>query len=198
MVLFIMHMKNLRAIMVIMVFMGIMLINIMQKNICMNLMNMTKRINLFHCIVFLILTSCSLSPGMHMDTQKNRSTGNDEVFIESIGKTIPIIEVSASSITDSNLNSIYRIGNGDEIVITVWGIPDIFPITGISPDQNRRRVDSNGNIYFPFVGLVQAAGKTQNELRAELALKLSNSFTEPQLDLSIAKFNSKKYIFLEK
>ena len=30
---------------------GIMLINIMQKNICMNLMNMTKRINLFHCIV---------------------------------------------------------------------------------------------------------------------------------------------------
>ena len=103
---------------------------------------------------------------------KNRSTGNDEVFIESIGKTIPIIEVSASSITDSNLNSIYRIGNGDEIVITVWGIPDIFPITGISPDQNRRRVDSNGNIYFPFVGLVQAAGKTQNELRAELALKL--------------------------
>ena len=140
MVLFIMHMKNLRAIMVIMVFMGIMLINIMQKNICMNLMNMTKRINLFHCIVFAtILTSCSLSPGMHMDTQKNRSTGNDEVFIESIGKTIPIIEVSASSITDSNLNSIYRIGNGDEIVITVWGILDIFPITGISPDQNRRK-----------------------------------------------------------
>ena len=131
-----------------------------------------------------------------MDTQKNRSTGNDEVFIESIGKTIPIIEVSASSITDSNLNSIYRIGNGDEIVITVWGIPDIFPITGISPDQNRRRVDSNGNIYFPFVGLVQAAGKTQNELRAELALKLSNSFTEPQLDLSIAKFNSKKIYLL--
>ena len=129
MVLFIMHMKNLRAIMVIMVFMGIMLINIMQKNICMNLMNMTKRINLFHCIVFAtILTSCSLSPGMHMDTQKNRSTGNDEVFIESIGKTIPIIEVSASSITDSNLNSIYRIGNGDEIVITVWGIPDIFQL----------------------------------------------------------------------
>ena len=160
-------------------------------------MNMTKYIKVFFVItVITILSSCSLSPGMHMDTQKNRSTGNDEVYIKSIDKTVPIIEVTTTSTTDLTLNNIYRIGNGDEIVITVWGIPDIFPITSISPDQNRRRVDSNGNIYFPFVGLVKAAGKTQNELRSELALKLSNSFNEPQLDLSIAKFNSKKIYLL--
>ena len=53
-----------------------------------------------------------------MDTQKNRST-NDEVFIESIAKLYPLLKFQP---TDSNLNSIYRIGNGDEIVITVWGI----------------------------------------------------------------------------
>lgn len=160
-------------------------------------MNMTKKIKLLLVIIVTgILSNCSLSPGMHMDTQKNRSTGDDEVYIKSIDKTISIIEVTTPSITDLTSNSIYRIGNGDEIVITVWGIPDIFPITGISPDQNRRRVDSNGNIYFPFVGLVKAAGKTQNELRTELALKLSQSFNEPQLDLSIAKFNSKKIYLL--
>ena len=156
-----------------------------------------KKIKAFISIsLSIMLSSCSLSPGMHMDVQKNRSTGNNEVFIESIGRTIPIIEVTADSIANLATSSIYRIGNGDEIVITVWGIPDIFPITSISPDQNRRRVDSNGNIYFPFVGLVKAAGKTQNELRSELALKLSSSFNEPQLDLSIAKFNSKKIYLL--
>ena len=53
-------------------------------------------------------------------------------------------------------NSIYRIGNGDQIAITVWGLPDIFPIVNINPDQNFRRVDSNGKIYFPYVGLISA------------------------------------------
>ena len=82
-----------------------------------------------------------------MDTQKNRS-GNDEVFIESISETITLLVSTFNAIQGQ---TVLVDGNGDEIVITVWGI-QIFSVTGISPDQNRRRVDSNGNIYFPFVG----------------------------------------------
>ena len=48
------------------------------------------------------------------------------------------------------------------------GSSDIFPITNISPDQNLRRVDSNGDIFFPFAGSIRAQGKTQNELRTSL------------------------------
>ena len=75
-------------------------------------------------------------------------------------------------------------------------MPEIFPISNISPDQNLRRVDSNGNLYFPYAGIVEAAGKTQDELRANLTDILSNYFTEPQLDISIARFNSQKIYLL--
>ena len=75
-------------------------------------------------------------------------------------------------------------------------MPDVFPITNINPDQNLRRVDSNGNIYFPFVGLISASGYTQNELRDNLTFELSKYFNSPQLDLTIARFNSQKVYIL--
>ena len=80
--------------------------------------------------------------------------------------------------------------------MTIWGLNEIFPIANINPDQNLRRVDSNGNIYFPYVGLIRADGKTQNELRDAITNNLSNFFTDPQVDVSIARFNSKKMFIL--
>ena len=63
-------------------------------------------------------------------------------------------------------------------------------------DQNLRRVDSNGNIFFPYAGLINAEGKTQNELRKALSKTLGQFFNDPQLDVSIARFNSQKVYLL--
>ena len=70
------------------------------------------------------------------------------------------------------------------------GAQEIFPIANMNPDQNLRRVDQNGNIYFPYIGEIKT-WQTQSELRNDLTVKLS-AFKEPQLDLSIARFNSQK------
>ena len=151
----------------------------------------TKFISTF--LLFLV-TSCSISPGMHMVTkQKN---GLDYVYIDSIDKNIRIEKISENIKNDDLSFEPYKIGNGDQISITVWGLPDIFPINNISPDQNLRRVDSNGNIYFPYVGEIMAATKTQNQLREQLSEKLSENFNSPQLDVSIARFNSQKIYLL--
>lgn len=159
----------------------------MRKDTFTKLMTTMKKINYIFLIFF--ITSCSLAPGMHL----SKNVG-DSVYIESLDKQIPIERL------EDNLSgpeqSIYRIGNGDQIAITVWGLPDIFPLTNISSDQNLRRVDSNGNIYFPYVGLVEAGHKTQNELRQNITAKLSEYFNEPQLDVSIARFNSQKVYLL--
>ena len=66
----------------------------------------------------------------------------------------------------------------------------------MNPDQNLRRVDQNGNIYFPYVGEIKAYGKTQSELRNDLTVKLSAFFKNRKLDLSIARFNSQKIYLL--
>ena len=126
-----------------------------------------------------------------MDTSKN--SDGEYVFIDSMNKKIKILDIKDE---DSQNQSIYEIGNGDQIAITVWGLPDVFPISNINPDQNLRRVDSNGNIYFPYIGLIKAQGKNQNSLRNDIASRLSNYFTDPQVDVSIARFNSQKIYML--
>ena len=97
------------------------------------------------CLFFLVtfLSSCSLAPGMHMT-----STG-DYVYIESLDTNVPIIDINTH--VGEKDDASYKIGNGDQLSITVWGLQEIFPISNINTDQNLRRVDSNGNIYFPYV-----------------------------------------------
>lgn len=155
-----------------------------------------KRINRhFYLLAIALLSGCSLSPGMHM-SYIDRS-GEGTVYVESIEKNI---EVKNISLTDleilSNKNNVYKIGKGDQIAITVWGLNEVFPIINVSPDSNLRRVDSNGNIFFPYVGTVKASGKTQDELRESITMELSKFFNEPQLDVSIARFNSQKVYLL--
>ena len=142
----------------------------------------------------LILAGCSLAPGIHINPKKQE--GKDFVYIESLDKNVYIKNISTNLSSNININSPYRIGSGDQIAITVWGLPDVFPIRNINPDQNLRRVDSNGKIFFPYVGSTEARGKTQNELRNDLTESLSNYFNDPQIDVSIARFNSQKVYLL--
>ena len=159
-------------------------------------MNMIKRSKFIVLALGLILSSCSLTPGMHMITKKSLGSSEEKIYIESISSDIIIENISNFRDENDSLAQSYRIGNGDQISITVWGLPDIFPISNITPDQNLRRVDSNGNIYFPYVGVLKASNKTQNELRDDLSNSLSKYFTSPQLDVSIARFNSQKVYLL--
>ena len=155
---------------------------------------MTKNI-FFSLLISMVLTSCVLAPGMYMSSSNNWN-GENTVFVESLNKTI-IIEPITNGVRSITESDIYKIGKGDQIFVTIWGLPDVFPITGnVNSEINTRRVDSNGNIYFPYVGLVLAEGKTQDELRNDLTNKLSTLFKNIQLDIAIAGFNSQKIYLL--
>lgn len=155
----------------------------------------TKKILSF-ISVFIFIEACSIAPGMHMNTKSTWINDNSYVYIESLDKNIQIIDISDVLDQEYKSNYKYTIGNGDQIAVTVWGLPDIFPITNINQDQNLRRVDSNGNIFFPYVGIIKASGKTQNEFRIDLTKSLSKFFNEPQVDISISKFNSQQVFVL--
>ena len=159
-------------------------------------MIMIKKANIFTFVVLFFLGSCSLSPGMHMST-KSMGQDSDFVYLESIDKKIVIENISDNKeLQNPILEKNYRIGKGDQIAITIWGMPEIFPVVNINQDLNLRRVDSNGDIFFPYAGVVNAENKTQDELRKLLYKKLSVFFNEPQVDVSIARFNSQKIYML--
>ena len=155
---------------------------------------MIKKI-IFPLIIATLLSSCVLSSGMFMSSSNNWE-GENTVFVNSLNRSI-IIEPITDNIKSKKNLDIYKIGKGDQIFVTVWGLPDIFPVTGgVNAELNTRRVDSNGNIFFPFVGLVLAEGKSQDKLRNDLTFELSKMFKNVQLDIAIASFNSQKVYLL--
>ncbi len=146
-------------------------------------------------VIATFFSSCALSPGMFMSSSNNWS-GENTVFVNSLDRTIIIEPITQKLISETNVE-VYKIGKGDQLFVTVWGLPDIFPMSGgVNLELNTRRVDSRGNIFFPFVGLILAEGKTQDELRRDLTLELSKMFKNIQLDVAIAGFNSQKVFLL--
>lgn len=159
----------------------------------MNTKKMSKILILFTII---ILGGCSLSPGMHMDTKSSWLDNDSYVFIESVDKNIRVTNINESLDAEYQYNYKYLIGIGDQIAVRIWGLPDIFPNTNMSPDLDLRRVDTNGNIFFPYAGLVKAEGKSRDELRTNITSKLQEFFNDPQVDISVAKFNSQQVFIL--
>lgn len=147
-------------------------------------------------VILIFIGSCSLSPGMHLETSSSWIGESRYTYIDSINKKIKLISISETkNVAYKNLYK-YKIGIGDQIAVTIWGLPEIFPLNNMSADQNLRRVDANGNIFFPYAGLIAAKGRTQNELRNVLTDRLSNYFTDPQVDVTIARFNSQQVFVL--
>ena len=173
-------------------------INTMQINIYTLVMIM-KRINLiFLFTTSIILSGCNLSPGMHLSPESSW-VGPEHVLIGNYPKKKIIIEdIDYRLISDLGVSGKepYKIGVGDKLSVVVWGLPDIFPLISMSSDQTLRVVNTDGTVFFPYAGAVKAVGLTQVELRKELTKQLEKNFNEPQLDVSIARFDSQMVYLL--
>jgi polysaccharide biosynthesis/export protein len=82
----------------------------------------------------------------------------------------------------------YIIGNDDVLAINVWKEPDI--------SQRSIPVRSDGRISLPLVGEVQAAGQTPLKLEKEIASKLQNYISEPEVSVMVEQSNSQKFNIL--
>ncbi len=113
----------------------------------------------------------------------------------------------------------YTVGPYDVLNITVWGHPEFNvssassgpgsapqPLTftgGGGEEQSRRAatatghlVDSQGNIFFPQIGVVHVAGMSSSEIREVLTIRLLEFIPDPQLDIGVARYRSQKvYVF---
>ena len=156
-------------------------------------------------LVGLTLQGCIFSPGQHMDTGNLVREGSPESSrIELVPITPKLVAIEAaadhSNVVAPELLSYqpaeYRIGAGDLIYITVWDHPELTAPSG--PQQqieaNGRLVRPDGTLFYPYVGTIEAAGKTIEELRSTIASRLAKVVAEPQVDVSILRFVSQKVI----
>jgi polysaccharide biosynthesis/export protein len=81
----------------------------------------------------------------------------------------------------------FVIGNDDLLAIDVWKEPGI---TRTIP------VRSDGKISLPLVGEVQAAGLTPAKLEQDIAARLKNYISEPEVTVIVQQVNSQKFNIL--
>jgi polysaccharide biosynthesis/export protein len=93
---------------------------------------------------------------------------------------------SATPATQPHDNS-FIIGNDDVLAINVWKEPDI---------SRSIPVRSDGKISLPLVGEVQAAGLTPAKLEKEIASRLKNYISEPEVTVMVQQVNSQKFNIL--
>jgi polysaccharide export outer membrane protein len=88
----------------------------------------------------------------------------------------------------------YRLGPGDIVSIIVWDHPELTIPAGSfrSAEQAGTVIAEDGTIFFPYVGVVKAQGKTTSELRTILSTKLAKFIERVQLDVRMVAFRSQQ------
>jgi len=89
----------------------------------------------------------------------------------------------------------YHVGSGDVLQITVYDHPELTNPSGSNNNNAEFSgiiVENDGSIYYPYIGKVQVAGRTVDEIREAIATPLAEFITAPQVAVRVLNYNSKR------
>jgi polysaccharide export outer membrane protein len=157
--------------------------------------------------LFISLSGCAI-PGGHLTTGDKEIVGEPpeellesiEVYPINVGvlQEMKVAEVKGPvanpQLDEAIAGYQYRIGKGDVLNITVWDHPELTIPQGQyrSSAEAGNWVDTQGNIFYPYIGEVHVEGKTLEEIRTTLSKRLSTFIEKPQVDVNIAAFRAHK------
>ncbi|MBW8312065.1 MAG: polysaccharide export protein [Rhizobium sp.] len=130
-------------------------------------------------LAFLLL--CSLLAACATSTSQSVRSGTSKAVTATSELGVPDSTSSTGAYTGA---SEYRVGAQDLLEISVFQVAEL----------NRTvRVNSNGQISLPLVGVVVAGGRTVQELEAQIAEKLSETYLQdPQVSVFVKEFTSQR------
>ncbi len=157
----------------------------------------------------LMLNGCFFAPQMRMSEPSDSSEYNGiSVYFHSIdegdfgtdvkaapnGDTTANYGDLADLIVDSLPKLEYRIGPLDMVQVVVWEHPELTSPMGQYQPAGQK-VTTDGKLFYPYAGELQAAGLTAQELRQEITKRLSDKIlNDPQVDVRVSEYNSLKAV----
>ena len=150
-----------------------------------------------------ILSGCFAAPQMRMDIPTDSTTYNGITFkLHSIekgemGEPVQVApNPSEGDLADLMVDTLpeleYRIGPLDMVQVVVWEHPELTSPMGQYQPAGQK-VTTDGKLFYPYAGEIQAAGLTAQELRAEITKRLSDKIlNDPQVDVRVTGYHSRK------
>ncbi|MGM0534704.1 MAG: polysaccharide export protein [Pseudomonadota bacterium] len=152
------------------------------------------------------LAGCSMAPGGHIDYKATEQVSLDEqVDIVPITPSListyraqsegPRSQVMSTELLRQLENYQYQVGAGDVLNIIVYDHPELTIPAGSerSAEESGTLVHADGTIHYPYIGNIEVEGKTVTEIRRILTSRLSTYISDPQVEVSVAAFRSKKF-----
>ncbi len=150
-----------------------------------------------------ILSGCFAAPQMRMEIPEDSTTYNGITFklhsIENgdMGEPVEVVQSPNEGkledlIVDSLPELEYRIGPLDMVQVVVWEHPELTSPMGQYQPAGQK-VTTDGKLFYPYAGEIQAAGLTAQELRTEITKRLSDKIlNDPQVDVRVTGYHSRK------
>ena len=156
-------------------------------------------------VTIFLLSGCTLVPGGHLDVGLLSYDESYDIspkvnvryitpdLVKELEALEPNTQINQALTEDIDKYS-YIIGKGDILNITVWDHPELTTPAGQfrSAGESGNVVHSDGAIFYPYVGRVSVFNKSVDEVRDLITKKLSLYIESPQVDVSVARYQSQR------